>query len=75
MNKDIKIILPPKLYICSSRDNQTIQTDREEFNIFYANIIQPYSEDFDVFVNCEYGENLGHCWRIDQLLDLSRIHI
>lgn len=73
MNKDIKIILPPKLYICSSRENQTIQTDREEFNIFYANIIQPYSEDFDVFVNCEYGENLGHCWRIDQLLDSGTV--
>lgn len=66
MKREIQIILPPKLYICSRRANQTIQTDQEEFNLFYSNIIQPYSEDYDVVINCEYGENLGNCWHIER---------
>ncbi len=73
MTREIQIILPPKLYICASRENQTIITDREEYNIFYSNIIQPYSKDFDVVINCEYGENLGNCWHIEKFPESGTI--
>ena len=64
MKQKVEIILPPKIYICASRENQTVQTDKEEYNIFFKNVIQPYSDDYDVVVNCSYGENLGNCWHI-----------
>jgi len=59
------IILPDTLYILREKTKQDIAPQREEYNIYYKNILFPYSEDFDVKIDCAYGKNLGHCWRLD----------
>lgn len=59
------ILLPEKIYILRDRKNQSVKTCREEYNIYFKNIIFPYSDLYDVQTDCEYGKNLGNCYRID----------
>ena len=60
-----KIILPEKIFILKSRAGCDIIYDREEYSIYYKNIIHPYSEDYDIQIDCSYGKNLDNCWRLD----------
>ena len=65
------ILLPDRVYILRDRRNQTIKTNREEYNIYFENVIFPYLPGYDVQVDCKYGRNLGHFWRIDDFQDES----
>lgn len=69
MQDKIYIILPQHISILRDKRNQDICTDKEEFSIYFRNIIYPYSTDYDIQVECEYGKNLGDCWRIDKFDD------
>lgn len=69
MNDDIFIILPERIPILRDKKNQDIAIDKEEYSIYYKNIVYPYNEEYDIQIDCEYGRNLGHCWRIDQFTD------
>ena len=60
-----KIILPKRIFILKSRKGQVVTYDREEYSIYYKNIIHPYSEDYDIQIDCSYGKNLDNCWRLD----------
>lgn len=61
----IKIVLPERIFILKSRKGQVVTYDREEYSIYYKNIIYPYSVDYDIQIECPYGKNLGDCWRLD----------
>lgn len=65
MKKEILILLPEKISVLRDVKNQGIRTDIEEYSIYYKNIIYPYSDEYDIQIECRYGKNLGHCWRID----------
>lgn len=65
------ILLPDRVYILRDRRNQTIKTNREEYNIYFENVIFPYLPGYDVQVDCKYGRNLGNFWRIDDFPDES----
>ena len=65
------ILIPDRVYILRDRKNQTIRTNREEYNIYFENVIFPYLPDYDVQVDCKYGRNLGRFWRIDDFPDES----
>lgn len=65
------ILIPDRVYILRNRKNQTIKTNREEYNIYFENVIFPYLPDYDAQVDCKYGRNLGHFWRIDDFPDES----
>lgn len=69
MGQEVLIIIPEKLYVLRDKKNQDICVDKEEYTIYYQNIIYPYSEEYDVQIECAYGKNLGSCWRIDQFED------
>ncbi len=69
MEKMITILLPSTLYVKKMKAHQGLVTMHEEYNIYFKNIIQPYNEMWDVRVNCKYGENLGHCWRLSNFLE------
>ena len=73
LNKEIMIILPKKISILRNKKNQGIVTDKEEYSIYYQNIIYPYSTEYDVQIKCEYGQNLGHCWRIDSFDNVAKV--
>ena len=51
--------------------NQSIYTDFEQYSIYYKNIIYPYSEEYDVQIECEFGKNLGNCWRLEEFNDIA----
>ena len=51
--------------------NQSIHTDFEQYSIYYKNIIYPYSEEYDVQIECEFGKNLGNCWRLEEFNDIA----
>ena len=59
------------LYILRGRKNQTIKTNREEYTIYFENVIFPCLPEYDVQADCGYGRNLGHFWRIDDFPDDS----
>lgn len=59
------IILPEKISVLRDVKNQSIHTDFEQYSIYYKNIIYPYSEEYDVQIECEFGKNLGNCWRLE----------
>lgn len=61
----IKVLLPERIFILKSLSGQGVVYDKEEYSIYYKNIIAPYSEDYDIQIECKYGKNLGDCWRID----------
>ncbi len=64
-DEEYKIILPSEIAVLKPEDKQDMVSDREEYNIYFENIIYPYSADLEVDVWCDYGRNLGNCWRID----------
>ena len=43
----------------------------EQYSIYYKNIIYPYSEEYDVQIECEFGKNLGNCWRLEEFNDIA----
>lgn len=64
------ILLPEKISVLRSMANQDIVTYFDEFSIYYKNIIYPYSEEYDIQIDCEYGNNLGNCWRLSNFDNL-----
>ena len=74
MRKPI-ILIPEKLHILRERKNQTIRTNREEYNIYFENLLFPYLPDYDVQINCKYGRNLGNCWRLDEFPDVDEFRL
>ena len=69
MNK-ILILLPNRISVLRDIANQDIVTYFDEFSIYYKNIIYPYSEEYDIQIDCEYGNNLGNCWRLSNFDNL-----
>ena len=69
---EISIVLPHRIPILRDAKNQGICWDREEYSIYYRNVIYPYSDEYDIQVECRYGMNLGHCWRIDEFENIDR---
>lgn len=67
--KRISILLPDTIYIKKLQRNQRFVPTIEEYNIYFRNIIQPFNQEWDIVVNCRYGKNLGHCWRITDFAD------
>lgn len=65
------ILLPDRVYILRGRKNQTIKTNREEYTIYFENVVFPCLPEYDVQADCGYGRNLGHFWRIDDFPDES----
>ena len=65
------IILPEKISVLRDVKNQSIYTDFEQYSIYYKNIIYPYSEEYDVQIECEFGKNLGDCWRLEEFNDIA----
>ena len=56
MNK-ILILLPSRISVLRNIANQDIVTYFDEFSIYYKNIIYPYSTEYDIQIDCEYGNN------------------
>lgn len=63
---DIIIALPKDLYVMRTKPHQDIVRDAEEYNIYFRNIILPYREEWDIKVECDYGNNYGEFWRITE---------
>ena len=63
------ILLPETTFFLKDVQSCDICTDKEEHSVYFKNIIYPYSEEYDVLVECDYGKNLGNCWRIDSFPD------
>ncbi len=59
------ILLPSIIPVLRPREHQSIRTDREEYNLYFADMIHPYSPTMDVQVRCDYGRNNGTFWRLD----------
>ena len=74
MELEIAVILPQKISILRDNKNQDLITDTEEYSIYYKNIIYPYSDDYDIQIDCKVGKNLGHCWRIDSFDGMADTH-
>ena len=69
MNNEISVILPEIIPVLRDKKNQDVALDKEEYSIYYKNIIYPYREEYDIQTDCICGRNLGHCWRINQFPD------
>ncbi len=59
------ILLPQKISVLRPRKDQTIRTDKEEYHLYFANMIHPYHQGLDVQVECDYGRNYGSFWRME----------
>ena len=55
------IILPKQIRILC--DNTESGLKCQEYNLFYNNFIWPLREEDILRVFCDYGMDLGHCWR------------
>jgi len=66
MIKELTIILPKVLPIVRDQKNQDIKNDFSEYNLYFSNMIYPYSEDYDIQIACEYGKNYGDRWCINE---------
>lgn len=55
------IILPKQIRILCGKTENGIEC--REYNLFYGNFIWPLCEDDILRVLCDYGMDLGHCWR------------
>ena len=75
MENKLLIILPQKIYILRNKKYQDICIDKEEYSIYYQNIIYPYSEDYDIQIDCDYGKNLGNYWRISAFSGWVRMRL
>ncbi len=58
------VLLPDTLYLKKHTPNIDISFESEEYTIYFKNILFPYDEKCDVVVDCKYGANFGHCWRL-----------
>ena len=63
---NVFIILPESIPVMINKKNQDVQIDKEEYSIYFKNIIYPFKDEYDIQVDCMYGMNLGHCWRLNQ---------
>lgn len=63
--KKTEVILPKRIPILREQPNQDIKVKNEEFSLYFDNFIHPIYPWQDIVVECNYGKNLGHCWRID----------
>lgn len=63
--KTPEIILPKRIAILREQPNQDVKVKNEEFSFYFANFIHPIYPWHDIVVECKYGKNLGHCWRIN----------
>lgn len=66
MVKKTEIILPERIPILREQSGQDIKVNKEEFSLYYDNFIHPIYPWQDIVVICEYGRNLGHCYRITE---------
>lgn len=62
------IVLPERIYIMRSVRNCAVigGIGGEQYNIYFKNIILPYKDEYDIKVICDYGENYGEFWRIEE---------
>lgn len=63
--KKTEIILPKRIAILREQPNQDIKVKNEEFSLYFDNFIHPIYPWQDIVIECKYGKNLGHCWRIN----------
>lgn len=74
--KNPEIILPKRIAMLREQPNQDIKVKNEEFSLYFANFIHPIYPWYDINVECDYGKNLGHCWRIsDYPADVSEFEL
>lgn len=64
MNKEVLILLPNTIPILRDSNDSQLKKNIQEFNIYFKNIIHPFKEEYDVRTYCDYGMNLGNCWRL-----------
>lgn len=60
----VVINLPKEIAVLREYEVQDIAPRKEEFSLYFKNIIYPLREEYDIVIDCDYGMNLGHCWRI-----------
>jgi len=65
----VEILLPQQIALVKHSHNITIEEEYKGFSIFYENIIYPLKSEYDILVDCKYGENLGTHWYIENLPD------
>lgn len=64
--KKTEIILPKKIAALREQPKQDIKVKNEEFNLYYENFIHPIYPWHDIVVECKYGKNYEHCWKITE---------
>lgn len=69
MIKNLTIILPKILPIVRDQKNQDIKNNAAEYNLYFSNMIVPYSSEYDIQIGCEYGKNYGDRWCINEFPD------
>ncbi len=62
--EEILILLPSVIPVLRDSQDTQLKKNIQEFNIYFRNIIHPFREEWDVRTYCDYGMNLGKCWRI-----------
>lgn len=62
--KKTEIILPKRIAVLREQPNQDIKVKDEEFNLYYENFIHPIYPWQDIVIDCKYGKNYEHCWKI-----------
>ena len=66
------IILPEKISVFKRcQKSKYIYKNFGQHAICHGNIIYPYSEEYDVQIECEFGKNLGNCWRLEEFNDIA----
>ncbi len=75
MINNIEIILPKRIYVLRERKNQDIKNRPEEFSLYFKNFIHPVYPWHDITVECEYGKNLGNCWRLVPYPDVDEFEL
>ena len=63
------ILLPREIAALRPKRRQRNPVDREEFNIYYRNIIHPWREENSVQALCDYGGDMGNGWRLSEYPD------
>jgi len=61
----IMILLPSVIPVMRSRRHSSIPVHPETACLYFENFIYPLRPEYDVLVDCQYGGNFGHCWKID----------
>ena len=63
---EILILLPKIISVLRDSEDTQLKKNIQEFNIYFKNIIHPYREEYDIRVYCDYGKNIGNCWRLSE---------